>query len=314
MMTSQELAARQERAVSAAVEAGRALGLTVEQPRVLHDVFSVVVHLAPAPVVVRVPTVLPRAVAADLEGRSAQQRVELAVAAWLARQGFPVVPPSPLVPEAPVQREGFSMTFWRLVDALPEPVTDFGPGFQATAELHAALRDCPVEARWLVPLDSAIPDSLEQLDAAPLFLTREDLARARREWALLAPLATSPEAFSERFPGVGVQRIHGDAPYYNIIRTASGPLMSDLEHTTLGPVEWDLAGVGEEGFAAYDAAATRLGLRPLDRRVLAVMEAARNLQVVACLALAPQLPLLVDALRPVLEHWRTTPLAGGMSS
>ncbi|MFG3719500.1 hypothetical protein ACGF8D_17025 [Streptomyces massasporeus] len=34
-------------------------GLDVGDARVLYDVFSVVVHLAPSPVVVRVPTVLP---------------------------------------------------------------------------------------------------------------------------------------------------------------------------------------------------------------------------------------------------------------
>ncbi|MGW7639242.1 hypothetical protein [Streptomyces decoyicus] len=42
---------------------------------VLQDVFSVVVHLAPSPVVVRVPTVLPSY--ADLDIQAARQRVEL---------------------------------------------------------------------------------------------------------------------------------------------------------------------------------------------------------------------------------------------
>ena len=51
--------ARTARAVGAAAAAGRQLGLEVREPRVLYDVFSVVVHLAPSPVVVRVPTVLP---------------------------------------------------------------------------------------------------------------------------------------------------------------------------------------------------------------------------------------------------------------
>ncbi|MEU4345573.1 hypothetical protein AB0H00_30705 [Nocardia sp. NPDC023852] len=53
-----ELAARTSRALDAAVDAGRGLGLTVTNATVLHDVFSVVVHLAPSPVVVRVPTVV----------------------------------------------------------------------------------------------------------------------------------------------------------------------------------------------------------------------------------------------------------------
>ena len=36
------------------------------------------------------------------------------------------------------------------------------------------------------------------------------------------------------------------------------------------------------------------------------MERLRDLQVVACLALAPQLPLLVDGLSSSLEAWRAT--------
>ena len=36
------------------------------------------------------------------------------------------------------------------------------------------------------------------------------------------------------------------------------------------------------------------------------------LQLVAYLALVPQLPMLAEGLRPSLEQWRTTPLAGGL--
>src|SRR5919108_6622575 len=104
-----ELRARKERAAAAATGAGRELGLDVTEPHVLYDAFSVVVHLRPAPVVVRVPTVLPRTVAADPTTQLAQQRRELDVAAWLAEHGHPVVPPSPLVPREPVRRDGLSM-------------------------------------------------------------------------------------------------------------------------------------------------------------------------------------------------------------
>ena len=83
MLTAEELSARTRRAVAAATAAGRDLGLTVTEPRVLYDVFSVLVHLRPAPVVVRVPTVLPRTVAADPDSQAAQQRAELSVAGWL---------------------------------------------------------------------------------------------------------------------------------------------------------------------------------------------------------------------------------------
>lgn len=62
--------------------------------------FSVIVHLDPAPVVVRVPTVLPRYAKENPDGQLAQQRKELEVTTWLAQRSFPVVAPSPLVPAA----------------------------------------------------------------------------------------------------------------------------------------------------------------------------------------------------------------------
>ncbi|MGH3823322.1 MAG: phosphotransferase family protein [Pseudonocardiaceae bacterium] len=309
MLTAEEIDARTGRAVVAAVAAGRELGLTVTEPRVLYDVFSVIVHLAPAPVVVRVPAVLPRTVAQAPDVQAAQQRVELAVAGWLADRGHPVVPPSPLVPREPLRRDGFSMTFWQLVQQVPDADPSAARRTELTAQLHAALREYPGELPFLFPLDESIPDALSELKQQPHLLDVADIERAQREWAVLEPLVCSQAAFEETFPGVGVQPVHGDAPFYNIIVTPAGELCSDFEHVTLGPVEWDLAGIGSEGQAAYNAAATQLGLRPLDKRLMRVMESAGMLQAVACLALAPQLPGLADSLRPVLEQWRqTTPL------
>jgi hypothetical protein len=33
---------------------------------------------------------------------------------------------------------------------------------------------------------------------------------------------------------------------------------------------------------------------------------------VACMAMAPQLPMLVEAVKPQLDHWRATPPADGL--
>jgi hypothetical protein len=310
MLTSADLAARTDRAVTAAADAGRDLGLTVTDPRVLYDVFSVVVHLSPAPVVVRVPTVLPRTVAADPDAQAAQQRSELTVAGWLADRGHPVVPPSPLVAREPVRRDGFSMTFWQFVEQVSDADPDAGRRATVTAHLHAALREYPAELPFLVPLDESVPGGLAQLEHYPDLLDAADLDRARREWAVVEPLICSRTAFEAAFSGADVQPIHGDAPHYNIIVTPGGELCSDFEYVTLGPVEWDLALAGPQCQAAYDAAAARLGLRPLDERLLRVMESAGMLQAVACLALVSQLPMLAEGLRPLIDHWRTTPLAG----
>ena len=104
-----------ETAVQAAATAARDLGLTVTDPTVLYDAFSVVVHLKPSPVVARVPMNLPDYLM-DVEVAERRQQRELDLAAWLVSYGHPVVAPSPLVPLKPVERDGFSMTFWQYVE------------------------------------------------------------------------------------------------------------------------------------------------------------------------------------------------------
>lgn len=305
MLTPDELKARTARAVAAAASAGRDLGLHVDEPRVLYDVFSVIVHLAPAPVAVRVPTVLPPSLRARPDRQTAQQHAELAVAGWLADRGFPVVPPSPLVPREPVVHDGFSMTFWRYLDAVSDAEPDWPQRCASTARLHAALRDHPGEGLgFWTQFDTYIPAALAELEHHPDLLDRADLHRAQRDWDRIAPILTSRAAFESAFPGVDVQPIHGDAPFHNMIVTPTGEYWSDFESVTLGAVESDLAMVGPEGRAAYDAAATELGLRTLDDRVVALTESAGLLAAVACLAMAPQLPMLVDALAPTVDLWR----------
>lgn len=307
VLTADELKARTARAVSAATAAGRDLGLEVSQPRVLYDAFSVIVHLAPVPVVVRVPTVLPPSYSATPETQTAQQRRELAVTGWLADRGHPVVPPSPLVPREPVRRDGFSMTFWQLIDEVPDASTNIMRRIEQTAHLHAALRCYDGDLDFWAPFATYIPDGLAALERMPELLSAADLERAQREWSVIAPVLTSPHAFEQTFPGAGIQPIHGDAPSYNMISTQDGDLWSDFELVTLGAIESDLAMVGPEGISAYNAAATAAGLRPVDERVLRVTEAAGRLAAAAALAMVPQLPMLADGLTPTLDEWRVSP-------
>jgi hypothetical protein len=303
MLTPDDIAARTARAVAAAAGAGEDLGIRVDEPRVLYDVFSVIVHLAPAPVVVRVPTVLPPALTP--ERQIAQQRSELAVAGWLTDHGHPVVAP---VVREPVVRDGFSMTCWQFLEEVSGAEPDWPRRFAATARLHAALRDCDAaELGFCTQFNPHIPEGLAELQRRPDLLDPADIRRAQQEWDAISPVLASRAAFEAAFPGVSVQPIHGDAPYYNMIATPSGEYWSDFELVTLGPVESDLALTGAAGVAAYNAAATGLGLRELDERVLEVTEAAGRLAAVAALAMAPQLPMLVEALRPTIDEWRSRP-------
>lgn len=187
--TPQDLARRTRAAVDAAVGAGRDLGLTVSDARVLYDLFSVVVHLAPAPVVARVPTVLPHH--ASLEDLAHRQRAELDVARWLSRRGTPVIAPSPLVPAEPVQRGGFSMTFWEFVEQDPDREPDYVANAESVAELHVAMRDYPGRLSFLSAAEPQfVTQSLASLERRPDLLAPADLERARREWQALEPLVS----------------------------------------------------------------------------------------------------------------------------
>ncbi|MGW0160557.1 phosphotransferase [Mycobacterium sp. NPDC003323] len=300
-LSPDQLADRTSRAADAALRAGRALGLDVERATVLHDVFSVVVHLEPAPVVARVPVVLPHSYTPELQ--AARQQRELDVVAWLDTQGVPVVPPSPLVPRNPVRRDGFAMTFWELADVAADHQPYAGVAIAKSAELHAGLAAYPGPLPFLVPFNEAAPGMFDALEPSQL-LNADDIDRARAEYAALRAVLADRAAFTAKHAGVGVQPVQGDGPSHNVIRTTSGIKFSDFEDICCGPVEWDLAMLGPEATAEYDDAAAARGLRRTDPEVQRLMDAARRLQFVSCVALIPQLPLLADGLAPAIEDWR----------
>ncbi|HJE60465.1 MAG TPA: aminoglycoside phosphotransferase family protein [Nocardiopsis listeri] len=309
-MSPRQQAERTDHAVHTATGAARELGLTVTDPRVLHDVFSVVVHLAPAPVVARVPTVLPHTT--TLHDLALRQQDELNVTRWLADQGLPVLEPSPLLPARPLQRQGLSMTFWTFVEQADDVEPDYVANAESTADLHAALRSYPAALSYLSTAEPAfVTDALTRLGEHPDLITPDDLDRAHREWDLLHPLVRSQAAFQERFGDIDLQPIHGDSPPANIFHSTRGDLYADFEMLTLGPVEWDLAALGPECEAAYDRGARRNGLRTLNPDVSRFVNAIGMLRAIAHLTLVPELPTLNEALQPAVEHWRTLPFAGG---
>lgn len=303
-LSPEELAARTTVATEAAFNAATDLGLKVEETRVLHDVFSLVIHLHPSPVVARIPVVLPPGTTP--EALTQRQQRELDVADWLHREGVPSVRPSPLVPLEPVREDDFSITLWELVDVADDHFPYAGADYAVCAALHAALAGYPGVLPFLAPFNEGVPALLEALEGSP-HVSNEDLDRVHVEWRMLQPVLGSAQSFATRFPEADVQAIQGDAPSNNVIKSTTGLVFADFEDVCLGPVEWDLAGHGEEAVAAYDAAAGPLGMRTTDPELQRVMDAARSVQLVASLALAPQLPVLVDGLRPFVEAWRASP-------
>jgi hypothetical protein len=74
-----------------------------------------------------------------------------------------------------------------------------------------------------------------------------------------------------------------------------------------------MAALGPVFESAYNRGAQRNGMRPLNEDVLRFVNAVGMLRAIACLTLTPQLPALVEYLKPSVAHWRTMPFAGGMT-
>ncbi len=302
--TPEDIANRTNAAKEAAVAAGRELGLEITEGKVLYELFSVVVHLAPAPVVARIPTVLPHTTTFELARR---QQQELDVAQWLHDQGTPVIPPSSLVPRKPVQRDGFSITFWPFTEEDKSSEPDYVKNSELTADLHKALRDYPGELSFLSSAEPRfVREALDRLENQPDVVDPADLHRAKQEWQVLEPLVSDEAEFQKAFPGIELQPIHGDSPPANIFASTNGPLFSDFELITKGPVEWDLGGLGLELEAAYDRGAEKNDLRPLDKNVLRFVNAVGAIRVIAYLSVANQLPAMVDFMQPFINQWRDT--------
>lgn len=281
------VAPRTRRALSLASALGSEQGLPVDDLRVLHDSFSVIVHLAPAPVVLRVPTLAVLPLADDV----AQRQREIEVSAWLADQDFPVVAPSDLVPATVHVVDRVAITAWQWVEHRDEGFEPevFRRRMPVVARLHEALTNYPGDLAAWVPLEGceSMLDGVERARALPA----EDVARARRE------LAVVRGRFSD---ATDLVPTHGDAPYYNALVTPKGTLIGDLEHVGLAPVEWDLVGCTDEMIEAYVEAG---GASP-DPDRLHLMAVARNLQLVAAHTFVPVVPELGLGMAPLVQAWR----------
>jgi hypothetical protein len=229
---------RSRRAAAAALDLAREHGLEVGEPAVLNDLFSLMVHLKPAPVVARVATGMPKlrtSISPWLER-------EISVTTFLSEHGSPVVAPSRELPPGPHERDGFWISFWTYVEPDPERRPTAADCASMLPDLHDALRSYPGELptlcaddipRGLGLLDGAGGDVLDSANAA---LLRASAERLRPLWET---------------PGGEGRPLHGDVHPGNLIAARGGGLVwIDFEDVCLGPPEWDLATIMDEAAVA----------------------------------------------------------------
>ena len=220
-------------AVLAAVSAAAALGVTGVEPAILADGANVIVHLAPSPLVAKVPA----STAAVRPGIEAWLSRELDLAVFLTAAGAPVMAPSAEVPAKVHHAGGRAMSFWTYLRP-----SDAGPPDEATIgsmlrDLHAVLRTYPARLPPLGPLADI-----------PVFLARRQTLRTSPSLVSDADAAALAEAFG-RLTGeltaasanTPVQPLHGDAGAGNLMAADGQWVWHDFEDACSGPVAWDLA-------------------------------------------------------------------------
>jgi Ser/Thr protein kinase RdoA (MazF antagonist) len=230
-------------AVAAAVEVAGRLGLAADRPAVLRHVSTTLVHLAPSTVVARVWPAGHRDPAAV--------RNELAMTAYLAARGAPVVAPYAGGDAGPHVARGHSVTLWGFVDHDPERLLDGREAGRGLRAIHELLSDDDAPDLTGLPHVVRLAETADLV--AGLDLTRGDRADVEE---LLARAATVLDGMGH----LPVQPLHGDAWLGNVLRTSEGPVWTDFERVCHGPREADLA--------AQQAVSRHRGRAPVDEELL----------------------------------------------
>lgn len=198
------------------------LGLDGIRPRVLAEAETLVVHLAPHPVVARMPLTVSEDPAVT---RPAAERL-LNVARHLAAAGVPVVGACACVAPGP-HRVGISwMTLWDFVEAVPLPEPSPAEALGLLDRLATGMGSFPGVLPRLAAWQRARP-AFDALLADPSPLVASLLAA--RDWV---------DAWME---GEELVPAHGDAHRGNLLPGADGWRWLDFEDASLMPAWWDQA-------------------------------------------------------------------------
>jgi hypothetical protein len=213
------------------MSAASALGLRVDEAKVLHLSNRVAVRLLPSDVLARVA--LPTHEAAAFE---------VGLAARLAVTDSPVALLDPRVAPRVYERDGFTITLWTYYEPRTDrelPPADYA---DALSRLHVGMKH----------VDVTTPHFTDRVREAQLLVGSRDrtpeLGDADRD-LLMNTLSHVMPVIAGR--GATEQLLHGEPHPGNVLNTRNGPLFIDLETACRGPIEFDLAHVPREVSECY---------------------------------------------------------------
>lgn len=219
-------------AVDAAMSTASALGLEVDDARVLHNSNRLAVHLARCDALARVAP-------ADWQENAA---FEVEVARHLMAADAPVGGLDPRVEPRVYVHDGFAITLWTYFE--PASPQDVEPGeFAHVLErLHAGMRRVDLES----------PHFTDRVAEAQLLVgdpeLSPELGDADRQ-LLVDTLRDVTQAIRDR--GAPEQLLHGEPHPGNLLKTNRGLFFIDLQTCCRGPIEFDIAHAPDAVSAEY---------------------------------------------------------------
>lgn len=251
---------------------------------ILADWNNTIVRLAPAPIVAKVGTSHFR------EARLESLKRELAVSTHLAARGAPVIRPSWLVPPGPHHWHGLTLTLWDYVEPVRGDELAAAETAAAVKIVHGALSDFDRSLPWF---------ALELADARRLLRPARSPSLEAADRLFLLSVVDEMQAALATLPADG-RPLHGSPHSANWLLSAGGPLLLDFETACRGPVEWDLAALGDKVLSFFPDA---------DRELICTMRRMRSVCVAAKCWVAPERsPRLREAAEVHLKLLRGQPL------
>jgi hypothetical protein len=175
-------------------------------------------------------------------GQVATASKETRVSRWLHSSGIAVVTVLDSVPD-PIEAAGRAVTFWH---ELPEhrdgSITDVAAVLRKLHQLRPPDNIDLPPLQPFIRIEERITEAQQLLDPADQQWLHQHLKSLRHRYEELAP------SFARR-------AVHGDAWGGNIVATASGPVVLDLERFATGPPEWDLASIAVSSLTFDDVSA-----------------------------------------------------------